>query len=582
MPLIDYGTVDNRHFDIYPYFSDGDLTQHGAFTFEQLKKEIIPSLNETLKIIHQAGIIHRDIKPTNLFMYNGRVIIGDFGIASTSHFTNLGRGTLGYRAPEINNKVVDAISDYYSLGPTIATLYLGKDVYEDKSDEEILFIKIHRTLTNYINFKPSDKHLKTLIDGLIATDVNHRFGYDEVKTWCQDPSNKRLLKYINDASIEFSKPYIFKDQEYYNSKDLQKALGLNWKEAKIHLYRGYLENFFRSENPNLAHRAYTISEKATKESEDIGLLIFLQFLNKYGPLYWMGKEYHTLSEIAQEMYRTRETMHPHYIILLKSKALSFRLKEKAKLTEQERYSLNLLTKIEEYMSNKQESIGYNMFMYAFLTDENGRFTLRHNYQIESIEGLFDYIVKYRHNLKEVVNDMLQTGAFYGYLYHLGYIEHANIVIKNISNDFQRNFSILMRLFDSMLPYNTKIKQFYLTYSPFAYLYWFKNNLHLYDFYGDTTKNLKTQIENIRLDVNMTIKDIDKAFNQLLNLQKTFTKYLAINVNLNKIGKNDVIICKNSDGYFDSYYLDVNVPNGYKKSLNLEKGNEGENYEWTVI
>lgn len=61
MPLIDYGTVDNRHFDIYPYFSDGDLTQHGAFTFEQLKKEIIPSLNETLKITHQAGIIHRDM-----------------------------------------------------------------------------------------------------------------------------------------------------------------------------------------------------------------------------------------------------------------------------------------------------------------------------------------------------------------------------------------------------------------------------------------------------------------------------------------------------------------------------------------
>ena len=81
--LFETGTWQGFPFEIIPYYAAGSL-QGRRFSLSQLQQEIIPALNEGLKVLHGHNIIHKDLKPSNIMLCDdGRhVAIIDFGISS--------------------------------------------------------------------------------------------------------------------------------------------------------------------------------------------------------------------------------------------------------------------------------------------------------------------------------------------------------------------------------------------------------------------------------------------------------------------------------------------------------------------
>ena len=142
--VYDYSEIDGRPAIIMEYLEGDDLKarmkQGQRFTNDELVKWW-NQLVDALKYTHEEGIVHRDIKPGNIFIdKKGNVKLLDFGIAKvresiSSTQTDQKLGTLMYMSPEQvrDSKHLDYHTDIYSLAVTFVHLLTGKKPYDSDS-----------------------------------------------------------------------------------------------------------------------------------------------------------------------------------------------------------------------------------------------------------------------------------------------------------------------------------------------------------------------------------------------------------------------------------------------------------------
>lgn len=117
------------------------ITEHGPFAPEQAER-VLHDVAEALAYAHAHGVVHRDVKPENIFLdeNSGRALLSDFGIAhSADHesrltMTGAAIGTPAYMAPEqIDGAPADARSDIYSLGLVAWEMLTGRRPWDGES-----------------------------------------------------------------------------------------------------------------------------------------------------------------------------------------------------------------------------------------------------------------------------------------------------------------------------------------------------------------------------------------------------------------------------------------------------------------
>lgn len=148
--VYDYSDIDGRPCIIMEYLDGDDLKsrmKHGQKFSEQDLEKWWNQLTDALNYTHAKGIVHRDIKPGNIFVdREGNIKLLDFGIAKiresiSSTQTGQKLGTLMYMSPEQvkDSKHIDYHTDNYSLAVTFVHLITGKKPYDSdtSSDFEI-------------------------------------------------------------------------------------------------------------------------------------------------------------------------------------------------------------------------------------------------------------------------------------------------------------------------------------------------------------------------------------------------------------------------------------------------------------
>jgi serine/threonine protein kinase len=110
---------------------------------------IVTQICLALDHVHRHGLVHRDVKPANVFLGNdGRTTLLDFGLACAAAATReneVGVGTMEYAAPEqICGGPVDRRADIYSLGCVLYELVTGRLPFRGDSASEIAARQIKR------------------------------------------------------------------------------------------------------------------------------------------------------------------------------------------------------------------------------------------------------------------------------------------------------------------------------------------------------------------------------------------------------------------------------------------------------
>ncbi len=160
-----------RHPNIVPIYEIGMQDGHRYFTMDFVEGisldvliarqplaprrvlEITATVADALGYAHSRGVIHRDVKPSNIMLdQSGQPQVTDFGLAkqtdSDTKFTRTGTtiGTPSYMSPEQargENRVVDHRSDIYSLGAVMYEMLAGRPPFTGETMMNIVMKVVH-------------------------------------------------------------------------------------------------------------------------------------------------------------------------------------------------------------------------------------------------------------------------------------------------------------------------------------------------------------------------------------------------------------------------------------------------------
>lgn len=157
-----------------------DVLNERTVLTPRLALAMMDAVVDGLAAAHEAGLVHRDVKPENVLLAgSGAIKIADFGLArAVTTSTNTGTlvGTVAYLAPElVTGAGADARSDIYSAGIMLYEMLTGVQPFTGEVPIQVAFAHVHSTVP-----APS-----ALCPGL-AQDL------DELVQWCtaQDPEER--------------------------------------------------------------------------------------------------------------------------------------------------------------------------------------------------------------------------------------------------------------------------------------------------------------------------------------------------------------------------------------------------------
>ena len=202
--VYDFGKtyVDGKHryYELMEYLQGGSMAEFNLEGDINKFRRIALQSAAALAYCHQLRILHKDIKPGNFFFRDkdhNQLVLGDFGISSMleedgkSHKTTQARTPI-YAAPEMYADVIDGVveispkADYYSLGISLMTLWLGESPMS--TNERVMMRQKNEGRIPRMNELP--ERIKLLVMGLTVVNPINRWGYEQVEQWFLGESPK--------------------------------------------------------------------------------------------------------------------------------------------------------------------------------------------------------------------------------------------------------------------------------------------------------------------------------------------------------------------------------------------------------
>jgi len=188
VPVFDYGESHGFVYLAMPFVHGQTLTQHLKNEKLQLADIIgwIQQVADALAYAHSQGVIHRDVKPSNIIIDdNNKARLTDFGLAREAEASNtltgsMLLGTPAYMSPEqAAGKPVTAASDQYSLGIILYQVFTGRLPFDEEAPMATVMMHINEPVPRPSRFNAA---LPDSVERVILKSLakNPAFRYESV------------------------------------------------------------------------------------------------------------------------------------------------------------------------------------------------------------------------------------------------------------------------------------------------------------------------------------------------------------------------------------------------------------------
>jgi hypothetical protein len=155
---------------------DAIVQRHPHGVGKDLATEWFLGLASAVHYLHDHGIVHRDLKPANIFLENGAVKVGDYGlckaIGTSQHVAQTQNvGTVHYMAPEISRGEYDRRVDVYAAGIILYEMLTGHPPFDGDSAGEILY----KHVLDHPNLSEAPDAFKPILSKALAKDPKDRY-----------------------------------------------------------------------------------------------------------------------------------------------------------------------------------------------------------------------------------------------------------------------------------------------------------------------------------------------------------------------------------------------------------------------
>ncbi len=172
--------TEGNHWLVMEYVAGEPLStifsRHPNGVAPELAGQWFHGLAQAIHCLHEHGIVHRDLKPGNIFLENGLIKVGDYGLCkliADSQKAGMTKdvGTVHYMAPEISTGNYNRQIDVYAAGILLYEMLTGHVPFEGESAGEILM----KHLTVQPDLTRVPKEFVPILQKALVKNPAHRY-----------------------------------------------------------------------------------------------------------------------------------------------------------------------------------------------------------------------------------------------------------------------------------------------------------------------------------------------------------------------------------------------------------------------
>ena len=187
LPLLDSGNADGILWYAMPYFTGrtlkDKLATHGPMPLPEALA-VFHDVAGALDYAHRHGVLHRDLKPTNILLQDDRAVLADFGIAlpmgeAANRLTETGLsvGTPEYMSPEqaLGDRNIDARSDIYALGCVLYQMLAGEPPFTGTTPQAVIAKRLMEPVPQLSTLRDVPRPVEAAITRALSRQPVDRF-----------------------------------------------------------------------------------------------------------------------------------------------------------------------------------------------------------------------------------------------------------------------------------------------------------------------------------------------------------------------------------------------------------------------